>query len=137
MKTNIPQELIDAYNATRFTVFEPSITIKTESVNESLDSLLEQYECDQWAYITSVNPFSETHTDVENEHSFESLKNDVSDYQSFIGEGVGTDPAWKPEVSLLILGISKTEAKRLGNKYGQNAIVYGKAGKKAELVLLQ
>lgn len=41
MKSNIPQELIDAYNATRFTVFEPSIIIKTDSVKESLDNLFD------------------------------------------------------------------------------------------------
>lgn len=94
-----------------------------------------QYECVEWAYITSVNPFSEMHTDAENEQLFELLKKEVSKYKSFLGEGVGTDPAWKPEMSLLILGISKTEAIRLGNKYGQNAIVYGKTYKKGGLTL--
>ena len=137
MDTSIPNELLEAYRNTRFTVFSPAITIRIGEISEALEELLKEKGIHEWAYITSVNPYSRIHTDEENEKLFNDLKEDVKEYPNFLGEGVGTDPQWQPEISLLILDIRRAEAERLGRKYGQNAIVLGVAGKEAELILLQ
>lgn len=55
---------------------------------------------------------------------------------SFEGNGVGEDPTWKPELSLFIIGISKDEASKIGTKFKQNAIVYGKINFAPELLIL-
>ena len=137
MKTNIPNELIEAYRNTRFIVFSPAITITIGETSKVLEELLLKEGVTEWAFITSVNPYSKQLTDKENDKLFDDLKEDVKNYPNFMGEGVGADSRWKPEISLLVLGISRTEAERIGRKYGQNAIVLGSEGNEAELLLLQ
>lgn len=137
MKTNIPNELIEAYRNTRFIVFSPAITITIGETSKVLEELLLKKGVTEWAFITSVNPYSKQLTDKENDKLFDDLKEDVKNYPNFMGEGVGADTRWKPEISLLVLGISRTEAERIGRKYGQNAIVLGSVGNEAELILLQ
>ncbi len=60
----------------------------------------------------------------------------MKDFLVYEGEGVGEDPEWKPERSVLILGIGRSKAEELGKLFDQNAIVVGMNGKNAELVLL-
>ncbi len=64
------------------------------------------------------------------------LKNKLTGYICFEGEGRGSDDKWKPELSLLILGISKENAIKLGKEFEQNAIVYGAKGELPELLIL-
>jgi hypothetical protein len=137
MKTNIPNELIEAYRNTRFIVFSPAITITIGETSKVLEELLLKKGVTEWAFITSVNPYSKQLTDKENDKLFDDLKEDVKNYPNFMGEGVGADSRWKPEISLLVLGISRIESERIGRKYGQNAIVLGSVGNEAELILLQ
>jgi len=137
METSIPKELIEAYKSTNFTVFSPAISIRVGEISEALEALLLEKGVREWAYITSINPYSRIHSKEENEQFFEALKEDVSPYTNYLGEGVGTDPDWEAEKSLLILGIEREKAIELGKKYGQNAIVFGEAGGEAELLLLR
>jgi hypothetical protein len=44
---------------------------------------------------------------------------------------------WQPEESLLVLGISRDEARTLGRAYGQNAILFGDAGGRLWLLACQ
>jgi hypothetical protein len=55
-------------------------------------------------------------------------------YETFYGNGEPADSSWTAEESLLILGISNAEAKSLGRKYGQAAIVVGQIGEPARLL---
>jgi hypothetical protein len=137
MDTLIPKELLEAYRNTQFMVFSPAITIRIGEISESLERLLIAKGIREWVYITSINPYSRIHSKEENEQFFEALKEDVSPYTNYLGEGVGTDPDWEAEKSLLILGIEREKAIELGKKYGQNAIVFGEAGGEAELLLLR
>jgi hypothetical protein len=57
-------------------------------------------------------------------------------YVTIEGQGVGEDPSWAPELSLFIIGISKEEALFIGNKFEQNAIVYGVIDSAPELLIL-
>ena len=75
--------------------------------------------------------------DSENASRHERLLADAEKYQPHAhqGEGVPDEGEWQPEISLLILGITKSDALRLGKHYGQHAIVVGKKKSPAELLL--
>lgn len=40
------------------------------------------------------------------------------------GAGIGRDTAYDPEASLLVLGVTESDAIQLGRDYGQNAVVW-------------
>lgn len=60
----------------------------------------------------------------------------TKNYATYEGHGVGEDPKWEPELSLLIIGITKIDAILLGKKFEQNAIVYGTINTLPELLIL-
>lgn len=137
MKPNMSSDLVLSYLKTNFTVFSPKIEIKIGTISDELNALLLLKNKQDWAYITASNPYSQILSDEENNERHEQLKETVKEYIVFEGEGVGEDPKWKPEISLLILGITKEDAISIGNQFQQNAIIVGALNKKSELVLLQ
>jgi hypothetical protein len=94
------------------------------------------YGVNEWAYITAWNPYSKPTNPDRNDERHKDLLAELTDYPLFAGEGIGTDPEWEPEKSVLVLGISRQQAVSIGNKYEQNAIVFGVLNTKAELVML-
>ncbi len=130
-------DLFRAYLTTEYHVSDPTLTIRINHLHPDLDKFLERVGCTVWAYITSYNPASHVISDEENITRHQMLVEDLSRYTCFEGHGVGEDPEWKPERSLLVLDIDQDAAKAIGKKYGQNAIVVGNAGEAATLVLLE
>jgi hypothetical protein len=55
-------------------------------------------------------------------------------YLCLPGEGIGRDGVWLHEESLFVMGITEREARRLGRKFGQLAIVVGHLKFPARLV---
>ena len=133
----INDDLILAFTNTKFHVFIPSIVIEIGKRNEDLDALIKKEGQTEWAYLTAYNPFSKELTDKENLERQSQLLSKISDYKFYEGEGVGEDPTWKPERSILIVGITKNEAISLGREFEQNAIVYGKINEVPELIILK
>ena len=133
----INDDLILAFTNTKFHVFIPSIIIEIGKRNEDLDALIKKEGQTEWAYLTAYNPFSKELTDKENLERQSQLLSKISDYKFYEGEGVGEDPTWKPERSILIVGITKNEAISLGREFEQNAIVYGKINEVPELIILK
>lgn len=129
-------ELIKAYKATEYRVFSPSMTISIGKVSDELDNLLKENNEEDWAFVTSCNPFGRDCSMDENNSLYDSLLKDISKFKYFEGEGQGIDSTWAPEKSILIIGISKSESISIGNKYNQNAILIGKNRNTAELLLL-
>lgn len=130
------KELIEAYNVTEYKLYRPAITITVGQLNKELDKLLLENNETEWTYITSYNPFSRDCLEHENKKYYESLLQHVSDYKYYEGEGQGIDTNWPAEKSILIIGISESQAIEIGNKYNQNAIVLGKYEQVAELKFL-
>jgi hypothetical protein len=124
-----------AYNETEYRVFDPPLVLKIGERNESLDKLLFEHGQEEWAFITASNPHSNPLPDGVNGARFALLKEAVKSYLYFEGEGVGPDP-WKPEHSLLILGIREMEAVEIGKSFDQNAIVTGRIYSPAELIII-
>lgn len=127
---------IEAYQTTKYHVFESEIIIEIGKVSEPLNELLKKNKATNWAFITSINPYSKVLTEQENELRFNSLINDIYSYSFYDGEGVGENPEWLPEKSVLIIDITIDKAIDLGDKYEQNAIVTGKFNEPASLILL-
>ncbi len=128
--------LIESYKNTKYKIFEPDIIIEIGKSNQDLDNLLLIHNSNEWAFITAYNPYSRVLTNDENRMRHEELKELTKAYITFEGHGVGEDPAWEPELSLFIMGISKEESSLIGEKFEQNAIVYGKTNSEPELIIL-
>jgi hypothetical protein len=130
------KNLKEAYEGTKYRVFDFPVVIEIGKKSTELDALLRQHHASEWAFITAWNPYSKELPDAENSERHLQLAEMVKSYPSWEGEGVGTDASWKPEKSLLILGIPKNEAIATGTYLEQNAIVYGRIHEPAELLLL-
>jgi hypothetical protein len=130
------QELFEAYLKTKYVVFHSEIVIEIGKRNFLVEELLKKNGCNECAFITAFNPFSQLLTDDENLKRHQELLNLVKEYRFFEGEGRGEDSSWKPEKSLFILGIDREKAIIIGKYFEQNAIVYGAMGKCFELLVL-
>lgn len=130
-------ELLEAYICTRYIVYsaKEDIVIRIGNRHPTVDVLVHDFPRREWAFITAYNPGSVILSKKENEERQNSLKKTVIDSGlSFIeGVGISDDGTWE-DLSIFIPGISLTGAKALGRQFGQNAIVYGMVGGKAELV---
>jgi len=133
---NIDQHTLQAYLNTTYVTKKPNLTIKIGEVNQPLNVFLFDNNSFFWTFISASNPYSTALSDDENELHYidliESAK--TMNLRYCEGYGVPNDEQWKPEKSLLILDISKKDAIKLGKKYKQNAIVFGKIHQAPELV---
>ncbi len=128
--------LIQAYKSTTYKVFKPNLEIQIGVLNNDLNDLLGKNNATEWAYITAINPYSRVLTDLENQDRHLQLQEVANSFLTYEGHGIGTDPSWEPELSLLVIGVSKAEAILIGKKFEQNAIVYGEIYSTPELLIL-
>ncbi|ONF93205.1 DUF3293 domain-containing protein [Leptospira santarosai] len=113
-----------------------SFVILAESFNPTLDEILNRYDRTEWAYITAWNPKSIPLFLEENQKRNHLLEEKIRAYTFFPGEGIGTDPAWIPEKSFLVLGITEEVAAVLAIEFDQNSILVGTIGNKSRLKFL-
>ena len=133
----IEQELIEVYNRTQYQVSGTEIILQIGEHSSMLDTLLNQYHQQDWAFISACNPGSIVLPDEVNRLRHEQLKVSLGLYSYFEGVGVGENPPWKPERSLLVIGINRAKAMEIGSFFEQNAIVAGRIYLPAELLLLK
>lgn len=129
-------DLFEAYKNTKYKVSQHDIVIEIDKFNDKLNEFLNKYNSTEWAFITAYNPYSRVLTNDENRMRHDELIEFTKAYITFEGHGVGEDPAWEPELSLFIMGISKEEAALIGKRFEQNAIVYGELNNPSELLIL-
>jgi hypothetical protein len=106
------------------------------SIDKKRDALLDRAGVSRWAFITAWNPASQQLSPEANASRQSELAAELSTagYHFLPGEGIGKDSAWPPEESLFVMGISEREARRLGRKFGQLAVVVGHKNLPARLV---
>jgi len=135
----VPDTLLEAYRKTAFNADTPKgrLSLRVGQRCLELDDLLTGHCVSTWAYVTAFNPGSMRLRDEENAARQRELERVVASLgvAFYAGEGVADDGGWPPEPSLLILGIERGDAVRLGREYGQVALLYGEQGREAELVL--
>jgi len=90
------------------------------------------------AFITAWNPRSVATSGNLNRASQQRLESQLTAMGLAFLAGIGEDPAgvWPGEPSALVLGISRSEAERVGRAFGQLAIVWSGEPAIPELVVL-
>lgn len=124
---SLDQDLIRAYRATNYVVFaEPSFALRIGEHSAPLASLFEEQGVSCAAYITAWNPEGIAVDQEANEAAQKWLRVQAEELglECFAGEGRGEIGDWPPEESLLLLGCSRSRAKKLGHQFRQNAVVW-------------
>jgi len=132
-------EQIAAYEKAQYVVFgEPELLIRIGVPNRDLDELLAAEDAVSAAFLTAANPRGVARTPWQNEIANAALVQSQTQAGFACFEGEGRDPQgrWTPERSVLVVGISRADAKAVGRAFEQNAILFVERGRSPELVLL-
>jgi hypothetical protein len=88
------------------------------------------------AFITACNPQSVVRSEAINQASQKRLESELAAIGATLVAGIGEDPAgrWPGESSVLVVGISRSEAERVGRKFDQRAIVWSGESAIPELI---
>jgi hypothetical protein len=138
--TEIPIDLIMAYEETDFRVLEPrEFTLRVGQRSAELHALYVELGVKCAGYLTAWNPFSKEASELENENAQRQLLRQLS-LEGFPAlNALGIDPSgdWPGEESVFVPGLSLDRAKSLGSEFGQNAIVWAGPDAVPQLVLLR
>jgi hypothetical protein len=130
--------LWSAYQNTHFVVLDAGreITIRAGRGNPALDQLLVRTGATRWAFLTAYNPEPVRLDRRENEERQQPLLRRLAaaGYRCLPGEGRDPGGKWPAEASVLVAGISRSQARAFGRQFGQLAIVAGHNGFPARLV---
>ena len=126
-----------AYEQAIYEVYSDGSTIQLHIGHccPKLDALLIQRGCNSWTLITAYNPYSQCLSAPENQQRHQRLVKYIQKLELLSLPAVGrdTDGIWTPEQSLCIFGVRLQQAISIGQKYAQNAIVYGELNRPVEL----
>jgi hypothetical protein len=123
------EELLKAYRQALYFVETPKgqILLKVGERSPDLIDLIQQQNCDNWAYITAANPKSEILSEEENRLRNTELETLLSKdrYAFFKGVAKSPEDSFPAENSFLVFGISEKEAVKLAEKFNQAALLLG------------
>lgn len=139
--SEVPDELVEAYKRTQYLVHTQhgTVALRIGQPSKELAEIIRFAGAAGGTFITAENPFSQSLSAAENEARQKSLGEDLASLGAVVigGSGRGEDPAWPAEASYVAIGISHAQARELGIKYQQNAIVWIDVTGTAELLLLR
>ena len=115
---------------------DPPIVLRIGERNPALDTLLDQHQVAEWAFITAFNPGSKPISYEQNLALNRKLSQRVytAGYAMLEGHDHSDCGAWPDEKSFLILGIGRDAAREIGREFDQVGIVFGRRGEAPELV---
>ena len=92
----------------------------------------------KWAFISSENPNSILLTEQENAVRSAMLLRYLCkrNLRYFLGLGIPDSDDWPTELGFFVININLLEAKRIGYKFQQNAIVFSRVLKPIDLIWL-
>ena len=137
--SEIDWETIRAYTETHYHVHDATpFTLRLGVPSAELEGLQRAHAVDCCAYLTAYNPFSRKLDERENAARQAALASELKQSGYVFLEGAGQHPsdAWA-EPSFAVLGMQLQEAKDLGNKYEQNALVWCGKDSIPQLILLR
>ena len=142
MPSAIDQDLLSIYQKSDYRVIGEGELAFVMHIGEPcppLRNMLQRAGVASSCFISAYNPRSEPRTDEENARAQAQLTQDVRLMGLAYRVGVGEDPdgACAGEPCLLVLGISREDTVTLGNKYGQNAVLWSEAEGVPQLLLLR
>jgi hypothetical protein len=135
-----PGRLIEAYSAAHYRVTGTAtpfvLRIGRRSAELAALQLANGVSCS--AFLTAFNPDSVRQAEATNSAAQELLETELAAMGFTLLAGFGEDPsgAWPGEPSVLVLGISRNEAERVGRAFGQLAMVWSGESAVPELVVL-
>jgi len=136
----VASSLLEAYRGTEFRVADRgwSFVLRVDQASPVLAACHEAFGVTRSAYLTAWNPRSEPQTCEVNAAAQAQLEADLAELGLPFLRGEGVDPtgAWPSEASVLVLGIAEENARRLGRRHGQDAIVVAGRDAVARLVML-
>lgn len=97
-----------------------------------LDALLDRQKARSWAFMTAYNPYSQPIADRANRRRQAAFERSLP-LPYLHGMGRGLIGNWKPEASVLLLGITPQRARRLASRWEQAAVVVGVRGGRPRL----
>jgi hypothetical protein len=137
----MPPSLVSAYRATDYVAFgnDRAFSVRIGHHTLAVDGLLARMRAGSGVFITANNPFSKRRSVRANAYWDRKLKSYLSarGFAFLVGEGRGEIGDWPPEASVLAFGMSRARATYVGRRFRQNAIVYIRLGRPAELVMLR
>ncbi len=129
-----------AYRATAYVIRQKprDIIARVGKRSAEVDRLLGRLQVHSAAFVTAWNPASAARSKVHNRAAHKRLLSTTKRLRlmTVAGYGKGDDGEWPVEESLLVCGVDLTMARQLGRQFGQNAIVWIRAGQRAKLVKL-
>ncbi len=141
MPSTLSEELVGKYLAAQYQAWIDTsvVTLQIGCQSAPLAALLQATGNRSAVYVTACNPASEVATSQENQSAMARLYERLACYSNHIYRGTGIDPSgeWPAEESLLTLGIDLSIAKKIGDEFGQNAIVWIDSAAIPHLVLLR
>jgi len=134
----IDPDLLAAYIQTTYWVSsQPQpIGLRIGQKSAVLARVLAARRVSRWAFVTAWNPRSQLHSHWYNIAREHALFREICrrGLQWLPGLAIGDGSDWPAEPAMLILGMSRAEARRLGRRFQQNAVVVGKRDGVARLV---
>ncbi len=121
---HLDKTLVEAYHSTDYVINELGFTLKIGEMHPELDQWLKNKNYASWGFITAWNPLSKELSQAENKKRNASLEYQLKKqgYVYFSAEGKGK--TWQ-ETSFFVLGISLHDVWALGQRYEQNAVLFG------------
>ncbi|MFI7679191.1 DUF3293 domain-containing protein [Actinophytocola sp. NPDC049390] len=135
---HVTVDLAEAYRTTTFRVIAPAgpIDVRIGQPSPDLDPLLCREGVHCWAFLTAWSPGGRVLPAEENRRRHRALQHRLraTGVPVLPGVGIGTDPDWPAEDSLLAVGLDRCTASRIGAEFGQDAIVVGDRDTSPELL---
>lgn len=131
---------IKAYLETHYRVHgEQPFVLHIGQVSSDLLFLYERHKVDSAAFITGCNPFSHELSEAENRDRQSLLAEELTRRSLTFVNGMGQHPSneWPGEESFLVLGLGVEPVKVLGERFGQNAIVWCDVDAVPQLIVLR
>lgn len=138
--TKIDPETIKDYMETEYRVLgDNCCVLRVGSFSVELKEMHRAKGVACSAFITACNPFSRILDTQENDARMGALTKELVRQGTEFLAGIGQHPsnAWPGEESLLIFGIGLEAAKDLGQRLGQNGIIWSDADAVPTLILLR
>ena len=130
---------IKAFEQTNYCILEGDTIAYILRIGSISEDMYKEYRTLMtWAFITAWNPLPEILSIPENNKRNKLLEKELKKRDLHYTKGLGKadDGHWS-EDSFFIKNISTLEAVKLGNMFGQKAIVMGERGREAELLVLK
>lgn len=133
----IARELLSAYEATDFVVFEhgKEWILKVGAPSPRIDAFLDRFGADRAIVVTAFNPRSQILPPEMNEERHGELVRLLQERGWPFLYGEGRDPAgrWRPETECIVFGVPLAEGLALARRFDQNAVVHIERGQAPRL----